>query len=164
MKKVVFAISIVLLIIVGCETKYYSVLITNDSGKTVSYIYNDISDTLASKTSKTYEVLAYTQLPKNINVPNGALSVKMNQKGDTFTFVDVEPLNLNVVNKLPIEIKIRADSYIDDNGATEFTIDANAEKTTGKIYTSKPVFRSLTDYPVIIDWYFNDNTVYVIIR
>ena len=163
MKKLLFAVGIVCLF-AACETKYYSVLITNGSSKTVSFTYDDSSDTLDPDASKTYEVKAYTQPPANINVTDGALSVTMNQKGDTFTFVDVDPISFNVTNTLPIEITIKADNYIDDDGSVEFTIGADTEKTTAKIYTSKPNFTSLTDYPVIIDWNFNDNTVYVIIR
>ena len=165
MKKLIFVLAVLAtLLVVGCETKYYTVLVTNDSSKTVSYTYNNTSDTLAAKTSKTYEVKAYTQPPKDISVP-GALSVKITSKGgDTFTFVDIEPYNLNVVNKLPIEVKIKADNYIDDNGSTKLVIDANTEKTTAKIYTSNPNFTALTDYPVIIDWNYKNDAINVILR
>lgn len=174
MKKLLFAAGIVCLLS-ACGTEYYSVSVINYSEKTVSYVYNGSSDTLAARTpetpdspeiydSKTYEVKAYTQPPQNINVPDGVLSVTMNQKGNTFTFVDAEPFTLNVVNRLPFEVKFKADNYIDDNGSVEFTIDADTEKTA-KIYTSKPGFTSLTeDHTVIIDWNFKENTVYVITR
>jgi len=88
----------------------------------------------------------------------------MNQKGSDFTFVDVEPFNLSVVNSLPIEVRIKADNYIDDDGSTEFTISGNTEKATAKIYTSKPKFTSLISYKIVIDWNFNNNTIYLIIR
>jgi len=142
----------------------YSILITNSSSKTVSYNYNDISDSLAPSDSKTYEVLAYTQPPKNIIDQNGIASLKMEHNRDSFIFNDAVPFNLNVANKLPIDVKIKADNYIDDNGLTEFTISANAEKTTAKIYTSTPKFTSQTNYPVIIEYNVNSDTVYVIIR
>ena len=163
MRKLFFSVIIVFLLL-ACETSYYSVLIINNSSKTVSFTYNGSSDTIDRNTSKTYEVKAYTEPPQNINVLDGALSVKMNRKGDSFTFVDVEPFDLNVVNNLLIEVKIKADNYIDDNGSTEFTIGANVEKTTAKIYTSTPEFTSLIDYPVIIDWNVKENTMYVILR
>jgi hypothetical protein len=163
MKKLFLVIGIVLTLI-ACEAKYYSVLITNESNKEVSYTYNDSSDTLVPSASKTYEVMAYTQPPKNINVVAGALSVKMTQKGDTFTFEKTEPFKLSVVNRLPKEVKIKADNYIDDAGSTELTIGKNAEKTTASIYTANPNFTSLIEDTVIIDWNFNDDTVYVVIR
>jgi hypothetical protein len=154
MKKLFFLASIVFLF-VACETKYYTVLITNDSSKTVSYTYNDSNDTLASKTSKTYEVKAYTQSPQNINVLDGALSIKLNQKGDTFTFVDVDPIIFNVTNSLPFDIKIKADNYIwdDDNNSTELSIQANKERKDNLfIYTAKPKFTTTSNYKVVYDW------------
>jgi hypothetical protein len=164
MKKLLVIFSIAFLLLAGCEEKYYSVLITNDSEKTVSFTYNDSDDTLASKTSKTYEVKAYTQPPTNINFP-GALSVRMIQKGDAFTFEDIPSINLNVKSFLLIDIKIKADNYIwdDEYGSTEFFIPKGEERN-GLIYTEKPNFTTIPSYPAIIDWNFNDNTMYVIIR
>jgi hypothetical protein len=163
MKKLLFVAGIVCLLS-ACGTEYYSVSVINDTEKNVSYDYNGSSDTLEAKASKMYEVKAYTQAPQNINVPDGALSVTMNQKRNTYTFVDAKPFNLNVVNRLPLEVKIKADNYIDDDGSVEFIIDGGTEKNA-IIYTSKPKFTSsIENHPVIIDWNFKDNTVYVTIR
>ena len=154
MKKLIFVLVVVCLL-AACETKYYFVLVTNDTSKTVSFTYNDTQDTLTENTSKIYDVKTYTLPPQNINVPDGALSVKMNQHGDTFIFVDVEPIVLNVTNSLPIDIKIRADNYIwdDDNKSIELSIQANIERTDKLfIYTVKPKFTTTSDYPVIYDW------------
>jgi len=166
--KNIFLVASIVLILISCgDTKYYPVSITNASlTKDVSYTYNGVSDTLAVSKSKTYEVEAYTQPPKDIADPNGiaSLIIKTNSMTGDYTFYDAIPLDLNVVNRLPITVKIKADNYIDDNGSTEFTIGENTEKTTAKIYTSNPKFTSLVEYPIIIDWNTSGNTVYVIIR
>jgi len=154
MKRLILTLSIVSAL-VACEIKEYSVLITNASSKTVSFTYNDSADMLAADTSKAYKVFAYTQPPKDIYVPGGALSVTMNQKGDTFTFVDVEPIIFNVTNSLAIGITIKADNYIWDNinNSVELSIPAQAERTVELfIYTVKPEFTATSDYPVIFDW------------
>jgi uncharacterized protein (UPF0333 family) len=94
MRKIaVFAVVLAFVLVSGCGPKYYAVSITNESSKTVSYTYNGSDDTLAPNDSKTYEVLAYTQAPKNINFP-GALSVKMTRNGDIFTFENIPLLTL----------------------------------------------------------------------
>jgi hypothetical protein len=152
MKRLILTLSIVFTL-VACEIKTYSVLIINASSKTVSFTYNDLEDTLVANTSKAYEALANTPSPQNINVPNGALSVTMNRKGDTFTFVDVEPIIFNVVNTLPFEITIKADSYIWDNNNNSFGLSIPAqEERTDVIYTEKPKFTATSEYPVIFDW------------
>jgi hypothetical protein len=171
MKKLFFTVGIVCLL-AACEIKYYSVLIINESSKTVSYTYNDISDTLLphdpsqdppqdpSEYSRTHEVKAYTKPPANIKVTDGALSVIMNQKGDAFTFVDVEPIAFSVKSLLPFDIKIKADNYIwdDKEKLLELSIPAqkevpNKERPEGLfIYTEKPKFTTTTSYPVIYVW------------
>jgi len=164
MKKLILVFSIACLFI-SCETKYYSVSITNDSKKrTVSYTYNGSSDTLDPGDSKTYEVKAYTQTPTNIKVLNYALSVTMNQKGDTFTFVDVEPIIFNVVNSLPVEVTIKADNYIWDSkdGKIELSVPPQTEIPNEKrpeklfIYTEKPKFTITSDYSVKYEWNITD--------
>jgi hypothetical protein len=151
MKKILLAFSIVCLFI-SCETKYYSVLVTNKSKeKTVSYTYNDVSDSLGPNESKTYEVEAYTLPPANIEDENGVASIEMKWDGDTYTFVDVEPIIFNVVNLLPFEIKIKAYNYIWDetNASVELSIRAQEERTDELfIYTEKPKFTATSDYPV----------------
>ena len=170
MKKVIFFVIIAVFLVLGCgETELYSVSITNNSTKTVSYDYNGGTGTLAVSQTNVYKVKAYTQPPKNILDQNGIASIKMNTDGMTgnYAFTDAAVFALNVVNNLPVEITIKADNFIDDNGSTELTIGENTEKNTARIYTSKPRFTPLVNnYPVTIDSNFDDNdkTVYVIIR
>jgi uncharacterized protein (UPF0333 family) len=87
-KLAVLTVFAAVLLFAGCETKYYSVLITNELSKDVSYTYNGSSDTLASNTSKTYEVLAYTPPPIIITYEDGIEKIIMERNGDHFTFTD----------------------------------------------------------------------------
>jgi hypothetical protein len=156
-------IALVCLALAACETKYYSVLITNNSSKDVSYSYNGASDTLVSGKSKGYEVEAYTQPPKDMSV-TGPMSVTMESKSEEYIFTNVPPVNLHVINTLPSNIIIKADSYIDDNGSTELLIESLQEKTTANIYTENPRFTVLSGYSAIIDWKIENNIIYVTIR
>jgi hypothetical protein len=160
MKKLILVFSIVCLFI-SCETRYYSVLVTNNSekGRTVSYTYNGSSDTLAPSESKTYEVEAYTLPPANIKDEYGIASIKVERDEDIFTFVDAEPIIFNVINSLPISITIKADNYIWDgnDNSFELSIPAQEERTEGLfIYTANPKFTTESDYSVIFDWNIND--------
>ena len=159
MKKLILTFTIVCLFI-SCETSYYSVSVTNNSEtKTVSYTYNDSSDTLAPGESETYEVEAYTEPPANIEDENGVASIEMKRDGDIFTFVDVEPIILNVINTLPIPITIKADNYIWDeiNASVELSVPAREERTERLfIYTENPKFTITSDYPVIYEWNITD--------
>jgi len=163
MKKLLVVFGVVFLLSAGCDEKNYTIIIKNDSSKTVTFTYDGTRESLDPFASKTYEVKAYAQQqPVDISVP-GAVSVKMDRKEDTFTFVDVKPFTLTVENKLTNDdVKIKAENYIeDDDGSTEITIKANSSKTA-KIYTSEPKFTTLT--PASIDWKFSNNTVSVTIN
>jgi len=149
------------------EIKIYNISITNNSTKSVSYTYNGSSDSLAVSETKKYEVKAYTGSPQNLVDQNGIASVELNVdnlKGDYFIVPAPEPINLSVTNTLPIEVSIRAGNFIDDSGSPIFTISANSEKSTAKIYTKNPIFTSLISYPIIIDWNRRDDTIYMVIR
>jgi len=149
------------------EKKPYLVSITNNSTKKVSYVYNNIFDTLLISETKIYEVWEpYTQKPKDIVDQNGVASLKIktnNMTGD-YTFLDAEPLDLNVINRLPIDITIKADNYIDNNGSIELAIDSNSESTGAKIYTKSPKFTSNTNYPIIFEYAVVGNEMSVIVR
>ena len=152
----------------GCNGKeFYTVLITNASEeKTVSYEYDGNSDSLDVSETKQYEVKAYTQPPKNIADQNGVASLVMNTNGMTgeHTFYDAAPFDLNVINRLPVDITIKAGNFIDNNGSTELTIASNNESTGAKIYTQTPEFTSTSNYPVNIEWAIDKNEMSVIIR
>jgi hypothetical protein len=164
MKKLLFMLGVVLLLVLGCETKYYPVSITNNTAKSVSYTYDDVSDTLPASQSKTYEVKAYTQPPKDFIDENKIASLKMEQKGDSFTFIPATPLDLKVINKLPIDITIKADNFIDNNGSMELEIKKDTESTGAKIYTKNPRFTSTSNYPIVYEWAVVENEMSVVIR
>jgi len=164
-KMAVFAI--ISMLFLECDVKeLYTVLVTNESSKIVSYEYNGDSDTLAIQESKTYEVKAFTQPPKDITDQNGIASLIMKQNGMTgnYTFSDATSLKLNVINRLPIDITIKADNFIDNNGSTELTIESNGENTDAKIYAKSPKFTSTTNYPIIIEYTVVENEMLVVIR
>ena len=84
-----------------------------------------------------------------------------------FSFIDVVPLNLNVVNTLPLAIvNFRAGSYIYNSGenALELAPATNGQFTSAIIFTRTPNFTTATNHPIDIDWRIVGNTMYVIIR
>jgi hypothetical protein len=162
MKKLILGV-LVCLALVACETKYYSVLITNNSSKAVTYTYNGSPNTLLSGVSEDYQVKAYTQPPKDISVP-GALSVEMENKGEEYVFVNVPPIDLHVINTLSVSVTIKADDYIDNDGSTELAIGALTEVKTAKIYTGRPNFSVSSGYSPNIVWEISEGIMYVTIK
>jgi len=167
MRKLFLAVSIVL-ILASCEGEVsHLVSITNVSDfKTVSYIYNGISDTLEVSETKDYEISESYGPPRDVVDGNGIASLVTKQNNITgdFTFSDAAPLTLNVINMLPIDITIKADNFIDNNGSMELLITANTESLGALIYTKSPNFTSTTDYPIIIEKNITENEMHVIIR
>jgi hypothetical protein len=164
MKRHLFIVLVIIgSVLIACETKYYSVTITNNSSKDVTYTYDDLTDTLFPGASKGYQVKAYAQPPKDISV-EGVMSVEMENMGEEYIFMDVSPINLYVINTLPTAITIMANNYIDDNGSTKLTIDSMKEKKTARIYTKKPKFTTISGYSIIIDWKIESDVMYVTIR
>jgi len=166
MKKLILTLSIVSFLL-SCNNsevfgnkKYYSISITNNSTRIVSYTYNKISDTLTVSETKKYEVETYTQPPENVIDQFGIESIKCVKKDLVYTISDLKPYNLNAKSKLPVDVKIKSDNYIDDNESPILTIEANTEKTV-KIYTTRPNFKSITNYPFVIDWNIIGDTMYV---
>ena len=164
----------------SCEETLYTVLIKNESSKSVSYVYDGDSNTLSPGDHRFYdEVKAYTQPPKDISVP-GAMSIRMeNYQGEVFTFVDTKKITLSVTNeldfrvklkasnyyKLPFVAKTKADDYIDaGNDLTEMHIAANAGPSEAFIYTERPEFTT-SPQQYTVEWKFDgDTTMDVIIK
>jgi hypothetical protein len=164
MKKLVLG-ALVCLVFFACETRYYSVIITNDSSKDIFYEYNGSFDTLAQKNSKTYQVKAYTQSPRDISV-TGAMSIKMETRssGEEYVFTDVTALNLYVLNSLNVKITLLSDNYIDNNGVTSLTIQPKTEIKTAEIYTRAPKFTVLSENSPNIEWNIKNDIMYVTIK
>jgi hypothetical protein len=162
-------IAISMLVFAGCETAYYSVTVTNSSSKKVSFSYDGSADSLDPGNSKNYQVEAYTQMPVDISVSAGTLSVAMVHKRNEYIFEDIAPIKLSVANTMPFPVIIKADNYIDADGTgkTELLIPEKAEEKEAKIYTSRPKFTISADYPlssVKIEWEMKDDTIFVTIK
>jgi hypothetical protein len=169
MKRYFFLSLLAVLLLAACETEYYSVTITNNSSKQVSYSYDGGKDSLDSGKSKNYQVKAYTQMPADISVSSGTLTVSMARKQDRYIFEDIAPIKLSVANTMPFLVTIKADNYIDADGKgkTELSIPGEAEETGARIYTSQPKFTISADYPlgsVKIGWEMKDDTIFVTIK
>jgi len=141
MKKSLFLLAIVSLLVSCGEKEFYSVSVANASPKGVSYDYNGSSDTLGPSETKLYEVKAHTQPPKNFVDENGIASIAMeNRGGEEYTFSEAESLKLNVKNTLPVTVTIKADNYIDNGGLMELEIAAGDEASGAVIYARNPRF------------------------
>lgn len=150
--------------LVACDEVSYTTVITNNSKKDVSYIYNNKSDTLPAGKTKNYEVKAYTGSPINIVDQNGIASVKIetNNLTGNYTFVDAKSYKLIVNNEYPFDVTIRADNFIDNDGSMELTINANDPEDDDTdtddteidaiIYTERPNFKSTLNFPLIFEW------------
>ena len=174
MKKSLIVVSIVLLLFscnLQSDYNYYFTVVNDSDMSVVSYDFNGTPEILSPKESKNYDKAHYTAIT-NIDVAGFGIKVKLEKKYDytttpytyIYTFDDVPSYDLNITNTLPIDVTIGAGNYIDNAGSASVTIVKNDTHTTAKIYTNKPSFTPTAGYPVIIDWSFNNNTVYVIIR
>ena len=168
MKKL-FSIMAVVSLLISCGENKFLVSITNNSSKTASYTYNNISDTLSVGETKHYEVGAYTLPPANITDSNGIESLKIikpDHLKDDYALIDnTDSLSLKVSNTLPIKVTIRAGNFIANGTSTELEIDKNDIDDTATIYTREPKFTfTPADYPVLIDWRIVEDEMLVTIR
>jgi hypothetical protein len=154
-----------ILMLTACEISYYSVLITNNSSKDITYKYNGALDTLAQGESKTYQVKAGTQAPHDIHVM-GAMSIQLESRsaGAEYVFTDITALGLHVLNTLGIEVILIADNYIDNDGENSLIIPAKSENKTAKIYTKSPRFAISSNYSPNVEWNIDNNIMYVTIK
>ena len=154
MRRYVFFSAVLLcgLLSAGCGKEMYAVSIINNASRAVAYSYNGESNKLEVSATKKYTVKAYTQPPRDIADENGILSITMiNRQGETYTFTDAASMNINAVNTLPVTVTIKAGYYMDNAGSIELTIPAGETKTA-VIYTEKPEFTAVSDYPAVVDW------------
>ncbi|MDR2965646.1 MAG: hypothetical protein LBU88_07715 [Treponema sp.] len=167
-------------LILSCEPQsdynYYFEII-NDSLEDVSFDFNGEPETVPAESTKELGKAHYTALT-NITVEGYGIKVKgtkgytNNNTTITYTFYDIEPYLLNIINTLDIDVIIRAGNYVDyDEPAGDdpegIKIEGKEEITDLLIYTNRPSFTVvLPKNPVIVDWVFNtsDETVYVTIR
>ncbi|MDR1836412.1 MAG: hypothetical protein LBQ89_02020 [Treponema sp.] len=160
MKRIVAVFLFSILVFQGCGEKTpYLVSITNGSSKSVSYNFYKFTDTLNASQTKTYEVWdPYVGPPKNVIDGDGIASIAIEQNGmnGNYTFFDLEPIYLSVINSLPIEVNIKADNYIYDETRNSTVLKVNANTSVSekklRIYTTKPKFIETFGYPVVIEW------------
>jgi len=177
MRKINICFLFIPLLISACDiSEYYYYTVKNESAKTVSFIFNDSLniETIAPANLKEFQTKTGQRFTGINNIDAGSpygfgFSVLMESKttstGINYTFKNNNPFDLHVTNTLPVNVIIKADDFIDNEGQPTITINANSSNNTAKIYTKNPVF-SLTSepYPVIFNWNFENNTIYLIIR
>jgi len=142
--------------------------IENKSSMDVSFLFDGESITLqdGKSVSRIINSGKGRLSPQNVIFTGHPKSIRMETKGYSYSFIDIDPINLNVVNSLPIDVTLKAGDYIDNgSGSDEFFVPRGDEEIA-TIYTSKPDFTVVlpSGYPIIIDWEFSGDTVYVIIR
>ena len=154
------------MILSSCDLQnYWNYTVKNESSKTVSYKFNNGTiDTLMPSQIKNYQINRGERHSaiSNVNAGNPygfGYSVILLHNGTDYTFIDNSPFNLRVINTLPIDITIKADNFIDNNGSVELKIEANTENSAATIYTKKPNFTYISNHIIIIDWEFIKDAV-----
>jgi len=148
--------------------------ITNSSSKPIAFSFNDTNYNLNSNESMSLtinsgegefyprNVVPYNAHSKSVKIETGYLGINNGTHKKSYTFKDNIKYNLKITNTLPISVTIKSDDNIDNNGELTITINTNEDSY---IYTSNPNFTLVSEpYPVIFDWNFSNNTVYVVIR
>jgi len=162
--------------------------ITNDSSKTVSFLFNNISRTLNNKSiNKSITCTINSEkgkfVPKNIKFSGHIRSIDLKTlnkgiSGIFYTFSDNNPLTLNVRNTSTAPVTIKADDFIGASGDTggafnaaqyTLTIPPNNGAVKAYIYTSTPNFTIITEESdtfqiPVIEWELKDDTIYAVIH
>ncbi|MDR2924224.1 MAG: hypothetical protein LBU85_12900 [Treponema sp.] len=91
MQKLLIAASIAFVLTVfGCDAESYTVTITNKTGNTVTYIYNDLLESLDKDKSQTYTIKAYTQPPTITGNDADKIIILYNSLTGDYTFTSKE--------------------------------------------------------------------------
>jgi hypothetical protein len=152
--------------IIGCgESPVY---IVNDSSKDISYVFSGshgyetcIIKAHEQKTHSTsqggmHEIVSYEAkvLPQSIYLENDEF---------IYTFYDVAPLPINILNNVSRDVVLSADGYL---SIDPLTINANAELTTETVCTKNPSFsaKTIDNYPVQVDMIFDGAKFMVSLR
>jgi len=186
MKKSFFVL-LIAVFLGSCQGEFDDVIytITNDSSKAVSFLFNDIWETLNDGGSITYAINSQKGIfaPKDFTKGHHPRSLKLTRlnkgaAGIFYTFSDNAPLSLNVKNNLETPVTVKADNYIsgsEDTGVGAFNDELftltikenNCEKAS--IYTSSPYFTIEIEASYepfqspVIEWELKDAVIYVII-
>jgi hypothetical protein len=150
---------------------YINYTIKNNSSKSVSFTFNNTSNTLNSNESVAYIINSGEGVfyPKNITFSGHIKSIILDRLNlgagaYKYTFNNNIRYKLEIVNSLSIAVSITSDDNIDNNGAISISIPANTKVDT-YIYTSKPNFKLTSDpFPVVFSYTFNNDILYLIIK
>ena len=169
MKKPAVLVVFIAALCVSCALDNWYYTIENNASMPITFTFNSEEITLPAGQSLSRAVSPGQgrQSPQNMTFEGHPRSVKVETRdgGLTFYFVDTVPLNLNIVNTLPITIvNFRADDYICDSGSDKLNLKPNSYVTTTIIFTETPNFTTDSNHPVVIDWKITEDTMYVIIR
>ena len=166
MKNMILFVLPIALFFVGCNFEYDTQSVTNKSSKTVSYTmyYEKGTFQLAPGEMKEHSTPHNSHLPpRGISVSPMPYDVEMKTiNGLTYEFITTSSIALSIVNTLPVSIEISTGT-IEYMSVPSITVPPNSVETSS-IFTKKPKFVNESKYPVIIDWNFADDTIYVILR
>jgi len=179
MKKILLPVLIIFtLVLMNCDNVFDDInyTITNSSSKLIAFSFNNndynlnsndsMSLTINSDEGEFYprNVAPYNAHSKSVIIETEYLGINNGLHKKSYIFKDNIRYNLKITNSLQVQVTIKSDDNIDNNGELTITINPNDNKDS-YIYTSNPNFTLVSEpYPVIFDWTFSNNTVYVVIR
>ena len=167
MKYLIFIVGIAFLLASCSYDENHRYIMVNNSSRDIGFSFNDESITLSPGQSIIRIVNSWDghRSPQNITHNGHEKSIRMIRESLRFSFVDVIPLYLNVVNTLPIAIEnFRSGEYISIYDTNFLTLDGNSYSTSAIIFTRSPNFTTTTNHPINIEWRIVGNTMYVTIR
>jgi len=167
MKYLIFIVGIAFLLASCSYDENHRYIMVNNSSRDIGFSFNDESITLSPGQSIIRIVNSWDghRSPQNITHNGHEKSIRMIRESLRFSFVDVIPLYLNVVNTLPIAIEnFRAGEYIYNSGENALTIASDSNLTSAIIFTRSPSFTTATNHHIDVEWRIVGNTMYVTIR
>jgi len=132
------------------------------SARDVSFTFNSEPITLEPGASVARRINSWDGrfTPQSIDFTGHEKSVKMIRKSRIFIFDDVVPINISVINTLPVDVTLTT-VYLDNGSLTIYGHDTG----TATVFMRNPHFCvSPTGYDIIVDMTFEDNMINAIIR
>jgi hypothetical protein len=153
-------------IIEACGADYYDSIVTNNSGGSVSYVYDGHADTLPNGASKVYSITLAVMPPSvDFSQFSHPISVMIEHRVFYYEFVSVAPLSLWIINDYGEDITLSSE-YLNENNLI-ISKDTNAD-TGKKIYIDKPAFTitpdTFTHTPFVKSFSIENSTMTVTIQ
>jgi hypothetical protein len=160
-------IALMLCIFAGCNDSDTKITVHNNSAGSVSYTLNGIPETLTIESREVQEFRYTDNFPRSYSGNAHPVAYKVIDPY-SFEFIDISPLELQVVNSWPFNINVSAGGFIENSQEKEpLAIPANSTGS-GHIYTSSPQFTLTTDsgkeISAAISIQIIDDIMYVMIR